>query len=40
MDAVPLWFGVQWMKIESRQLQLLKTEGALQCVKTSGAAHL
>jgi len=40
MDAVSLWFRMQWMKIESRQIQLLKTVSALQSVQASYAAGL
>ena len=40
MDAVPLRFGVQRMKIETRQIQLLKTEGALQRIESPDATGL
>jgi hypothetical protein len=40
MDAVPLRLGVQWMKIEPRQIQLRETKGAFQRVKASDAAAL
>jgi len=38
MDAVPLRLGVQWMKIEPRQIQLRETKGALQRIEASDAA--
>ena len=38
MDAVPLRFSVQRMKIKPRQIQMLKAGGAVQRIEASDAA--
>jgi hypothetical protein len=40
VDAVPLGFGVQWMKIEPGQIQNLKIGAAIERVEASDAAGM